>query len=89
MRTLSIVLAALMVLLLAVGGVTAHEDHGDTPVNESTGDWATWMEQHMTEYMGAEAAEWMQEWMGMSYEEMGAHMGSHQGSSMMGGMGCH
>lgn len=97
MRTFTFtVLAVLTALLLTAGAVTAHDDdgettgHDDAPVNGSAADWAAWMEQHMTEHMGADAAAQMQEQMGMSYEEMGEHMASHQNSSMMGGgMGCH
>lgn len=90
------VLAVLAILLLTAGVVTAHDndesttDHDDAPVNGSAADWAAWIEQHMTERMGADAAAQMQERMGMSYEEMGEHMGSHQNGSIMGGgMGCH
>lgn len=97
MRTFTLtVLAVLAVLLLTAGGVAAHDNdehttgHDDAPVNGSAADWAAWMEQHMTEYMGADAAAQMQERMGMSYEEMGEHMASHENGSMMGGgMGCH
>ena len=89
-QTLS-VLAVLMILLLAVGSVTAHggnastSDHDRMPENASAAEWATWMEQRMTEYMGADAAAQMQERMGMSYEEMGQHMATHQNGSMMNG----
>ena len=101
------VLAVLAVLLLA-GGVTAHgtnastSDHESTPANGSAAEWATWMEQHVIEHMGADAAAQIQDRMGMSYEEMGKHMASHQNGSMMNGrmmdgmmrggmsgMGCH
>ena len=104
MRTFTLtVLAVLAVLLLAVGGVAAHGDnkdttgHDDAPVNGSAADWAAWMDQHMTEHMGADAAAQMQERMGMNYQEMGEHMASHQdGLTMngqmtggsMSGMGC-
>ena len=84
--------AVLAVLLLAVGGVTAHgtnssnPGHDDAPQNGTAAEWATWMEQHMTEHMGADAATEMQDRMGMSYEEMSEHMASHQNGSMMNGM---
>ena len=85
------VLAALAILLLAVGGVAAHgsndtaSDHDRVPENASAAEWATWMEQRMTEQMGADAAAQMQDRMGMSYEEMGEHMASRQDGSMMDG----
>lgn len=85
-------LAVLAVLLLAAGGVAAHGNgenttgHDDAPATGSAADWAAWMEQHMTEQMGADAAAQMQERMGMSYEEMGEHMAAHQNGSMMDGM---
>lgn len=87
---------AVLVLLVAVGGVTAHgnsdDDGHDAPVNGTAAEWGAWMEQHMTEHMGADAATRMQERMGMSYEEMGAHMTTGGNGTMMGGMGgmgCH
>ena len=86
------VLAVVAILLLTAGGVTAHDNDGNTtghdvaPGNESAADWATWMEQHMIEHMGADAAVQMQEQMGMSYEEMGEHMAAHHDGSMMDGM---
>ena len=99
------VLAVLAALLLAVGGVAAHDNstgngHDDTPHGGTAAEWAAWMEKHMNEHMGSEAADQMQERMGMTYEEMGEHMASHQGSMMDGmmngmmrggtsGMGCH
>lgn len=93
MRTFTpAVLAVLAVLLLAAGGVAAHDNdrnttgHDAAPQNGTTAEWATWMEQHMTEHMGADAAAQMQDRMGLSYEEMGEHMTSHQDGSMMDGM---
>ena len=89
------ILAAFAVLLLAVGGGAAYEridtgsDRDQMPENASATEWTTWMEQHMTEYMGTDAATRMQERMGMSYEEMGEHMASHENGSMTNGMGCH
>ncbi|SDQ04507.1 hypothetical protein [Halopelagius longus] len=97
------VLAALAILLLTVGGVTAHggngtaSDHDSSGANASAADWATWMERHMTEHMGADATARMQERTGTSYEEMGEHLAGHRNGSMMGGMmngsttgmGCH
>ena len=86
------VLAVLAVLLLAVGGVAAYghnestSAHASAPSNGSPAEWTTWMEQHMTEQMGADAAAQMQDRMGMSYEEMGEYMASHRNGSMMDGM---
>ena len=92
MRTFTLVItAALAVLLLAVGGVAAHgmnnstAGHDNAPQNGTAAEWATWMEQHMTEQMDADAAAQMQERMGMSYGEMGEQMASRQNGSMMDG----
>jgi len=85
------VLAALAVLMLAVGGVAAHGSNGaasnrdPVPENALAGEWGTWMEQHMTEHTSADSAAQMQDRMGMSYEEMGEYMASHQNGSMMNG----
>lgn len=98
MRTITVIALALLgVVLVATGGVVAHgngDDNGghDEPVNGTAAEWGTWMEQHMTEHMGADAAKRMQERMGMTFEEMGEHMASKENGSMMGGMGgmgCH
>ena len=84
-------LAALAALMLAVGGVAAHGSNGTAssqdpvPENASTDEWGTWMEQHMTEHMGADSAAQMQDRMGMSYEKMSEYMASHQNGSMMNG----
>lgn len=92
MRTFTVIaLAVLGVVLVATGGVVAHgnggSEHADAPENGTAAEWGAWMERHITEHMGADAAARMQEWMGMSYEEMGEHMAA--GGSTMGGMGCH
>lgn len=85
------VLAFLTVLLLAVGGVAAHgsndtaSNHERVPENASAAEWGAWMEQHMTEHMGAGAAAQMREQMGMSYEEMGEHMTSNRNGSTTNG----
>lgn len=100
MRTLTIGLVAVLVLLGGVGGtVVAHgddqsgHDHDEVPDNETAEEWADWMEQHMIDHMGAEAVEHMQAHMGMSFEEMGEHMShmddSHQEHEHGSGMGCH
>ena len=74
------ILAALAVLMLAVGGVAAHgsdgtaSDQDPVPENASADERGTWMEQHMTEHMGADSAAQMQDRMGMSYEQMGSVM---------------
>lgn len=108
-RTVAITaLAILATLLLVAGGVAAHgdgtdgHDHDDAPVDGTAEEWAEWMEQHMADHMGEDAATQMREHMGMSYEEMGrmmegmmnddeGMMGDDEG--MMGkdgsGMGCH
>ena len=90
MRTFTLaVVLVLAVLLLAAGGVAAHGNdgnttgHDDAPENGSAADWATWMEQHVTERTGADAAAQMREQMGMSSEEVGEHMAAHQNDSMM------
>lgn len=82
-------LTVLAVILLAVGGVAAIEsndpasDHDPVPENASAAEWTSWIEQHMTEQMGADAAAQMQDQMDMSYEEMGEHMASRQNGPMM------
>lgn len=90
------VLALVVVLLLTVGAVTAHGNGGDgdhdAPVDGTAAEWGAWMEQHMAEHMGVDAAKRMQERMGMSYTEMGEHMTDGGNGTMMGGMGgmgCH
>lgn len=93
-KSLFSVLVLLSVLFLAAGGVAAHggdgdAGHTDAPGNETAAGWGAWMEQHMTEHMGVDAAAWMQERMGMTFAEMGEHMAAGEGGSMMGGMGCH
>ena len=88
-----IALALLGVLLVATGVVVAHgngdSNHTDAPGNGTAAEWGAWMEQHMTDHMGADAAKQMQEQMGMSYEEMGEHMASGENGPLKGGMGCH
>lgn len=85
------VLAALTVLLLAVGGVTAYgsndttSNHDPVPETVSVAEWTATMEQHVTERMGADAAVQMQDRMGMNSKEMGEHMTSRQNGSMMNG----
>lgn len=77
-------------LMLTAGAVAAQgnnttDGHDDAPDNGTAAEWGAWMEQHMTEHMGDDDAERMQERMGMSYEEMGERMASHQNGSMMDG----
>ena len=88
-----IALALLGVLLVATGVVVAHgngdANHTNAPGNGTAAEWGAWMEQQMTDHMGADAAKQMQEQMGMSYEEMGEHVASGEDGSMKGGMGCH
>lgn len=97
MRKITIAtLAVLSVLLLTASVAAAHGNatadmHADAPHDAE--ERADWMEQHMTEHMGADEAEQMQERMGMSYEEMSEMMGDDHMGGMMGGngsgMGCH
>jgi len=89
--------------MLAVGGVAAHggngtaSDQDPVPENASADGWGTWMEQHMTEHMGADSTAQMQDRMGMSYEQMGSIMNGMMDNEGMGnmrngnrsGMGCH
>lgn len=88
-----IVLALLGVLLVATGGVVAHgngdSNHTNASENGTTAERGAWMEQHMTDHMGTDAANQMQEQMGMTFEEMSEHMASGEAASMKGGMGCH
>ena len=94
----------LLVLATGAGAVAAHENgensdrsHDGMPVNGTAADWATWMEQQMTDHMGPQAADRMQNRMGMAYDEMGAHMAGMTNGRMTGSMmnenmtagGCH
>lgn len=103
--TLSVLMGlVLLVLATGTGAVTAHENgentdhsHDGMPTNGTAADWATWMEQRMTDHMGPQAADRMQDRMGMTYEEMGAHMTGMMNGQMTGSMmdenssagGCH
>ena len=103
MRNVTIGLIVMVAaLMLTAGAVAAQgnnttDGHDEAPVNGTAAEWGAWMEQHMTEHMGADATERMQERMGMSYEQMGymmkAMMGNDGMSGMMdgngSGMGCH
>lgn len=103
LQTRTVAIAALAIftaLLLIAGGAVAHgddadHDHDDAPIDGTVEEWADWMEEHMTEHMGEDAAKQMQDRMGMSYEEVGQMMeGMMDGDGgMMGengsGMGCH
>ena len=94
----------LLALATGAGAVTAHENgenidhnHDGMPANGTAADWATWMEQQMTDHMGPQAANRMQNRMGMTYDEMGAHMTEMMNGRMTGSMmdrnmsagGCH
>ena len=103
MRTTTLgVLVVLALVALTTGAVTAHESGGDTgdgmPTNATTSDWTTWMDQQMTEHMGAEATARMQDRMGMTADEMGARMAETMDGGVMEGQmmnenmsagGCH
>lgn len=103
MRNVTIGLIAMLATFLLTAGVVAAqgnnttERHNDAPVNGTAAEWGDWMEQHMTDHMGADATERMQERMGMSYEQMGSMMKGMMGNDGMGsmmsgngsGMGCH
>ena len=103
MRKLTIGLVVMLAtLLLTAGAVAAQgnnttDSHDDAPVNGTAAEWGDWMEQHMTDHMGADATERMQERMGMSYEQMGYMMKGMMDNDGMGnmmngtgsGMGCH
>ena len=103
MRKITIgLIAMLAALMLTTGAVAAQgnnttDGHDEAPVNGTAADWGDWMEQQMTEHMGADETERMQERMGVSYEQMGAMMKGMMGDDgmrgMMGGngsgMGCH
>lgn len=92
-KSIIIIVALIGTVLIATGGVVAHENgestHSDAPENGTASEWSTWMEEQMTEHMGAEAAEDMEERMGMTHEEMGEHMASEDDSMMAGKKGCH
>ncbi len=93
MRTFTLAITAVLaILLLAVGAAAAHgmnssaADHDTGPHNGTAAGWATWMEQHMTEQMGAQTAAQVQDRAGMSHEEMDEYMASHRNGSTMNGM---
>ncbi|MFB6113099.1 MAG: hypothetical protein ABEJ58_03220 [Halodesulfurarchaeum sp.] len=46
----------------------------DAPINGTPGEWADWMESHMSEHMGPGAIGWMESYMGISVEEMAEDM---------------
>jgi hypothetical protein len=58
---------------LAPGLGSAHGNDttaDDAPPYEGADDWATWMEDHMTDHMGPDAVEWMEANMGVTIDEM-------------------
>jgi hypothetical protein len=78
-------LVALVIVGLAFAApvVSAHANDtttDDTPTddaptdNTTAGDWATWMDGHMTEHMGPGSVEWMESHMGVTVDEMGQDM---------------
>lgn len=95
MRNLTIgalLVAAVLLTTAGIGaahgtGAAAHDDStDDAPENETAAEWGEQMERHMEAHMGADAAERMREYMGMSYDEMGAHMADHMNRSHTDGM---
>lgn len=67
--------------------------HSDAPHDGTAEERADWMKQYMTEHMGTDETEQMQDRMGMSYEEMSEMMDDGYMGGMMGGnsseKGCH
>ncbi|TQQ78378.1 hypothetical protein EGH24_15005 [Halonotius terrestris] len=45
-----------------------------TPADGGAADWATWMEGHMTDYMGPDAIDEMEAHMGVTVDEMAQDM---------------
>lgn len=90
-RHLLLVTIAIAGLVVASSLVTAHggEQAGadGAPVDGNASDWATWMEQHMTEYMGPGSVEYMESSMGVSVEEMAEDMANGDPGAHCGGPG--
>lgn len=88
MRTTTLsVLVVLALVALTTGAVTAHEngeeDSDGMPTNATASEWTTWMDQQMTEHMGAEATAQMQNRIGMTTDQMGAHMAEMMDGEVM------
>ncbi|SEP31876.1 hypothetical protein SAMN04487948_1483 [Halogranum amylolyticum] len=78
-------LAFVAPVVSAHGNATAADDA--PPYHGTVADWATWMESHMTEYMGPGAAEWMESHMGVSVDEMAQEMADDDYNGGMYGRG--
>lgn len=93
---------AILALAIAAPSVAAHGNDsapGGTSSDDGTAaDWASWMEDHMTDHMGPGSVAWMESHMGTTVDEMAADMadadhrpGTHAGQShgtTSGGHGC-
>jgi len=94
-------LVAIAILALAVAA-PAVSAHGDEPAqgNETAADgmpadadsagWATWMADHMTDYMGPDAIDEMESHMGVSIGEMSQYVADEDHRTGMNGQrhGC-
>ena len=72
-----LVALAIVGLAFAPGLVSAHGTEttaDDAPPYDAADDWATWMESHMTDYMGPGAVEWMASHAGVTVDEMAREM---------------
>ncbi|QGN06449.1 hypothetical protein Hrd1104_03495 [Halorhabdus sp. CBA1104] len=69
-----LVAIAIVGLAVALPMVSAHGNEttaGDAaPPNETADEWGPWMDDHMTQHMGAGAAEWMESQMDGTVDEM-------------------
>ncbi|NHX37785.1 MULTISPECIES: hypothetical protein [Halolamina] len=95
-----LVALAIVGLAVAAPAVSAHGDEpgqgnetaaDGMPVDGDAADWATWMEGHMTDYMGPNAVDEMESHMGVSVDEMAREMADeeHTSTGMNGqGHGC-
>lgn len=74
-----LVALAVVGLAFAAPAVSAHDDEpvqgNETAADGDVGDWAVWMEAHMTDHMGADAVDEMGSHMGVTIDEMESHMG--------------
>jgi hypothetical protein len=77
-----LVALAIVGLAFAAPVVSAHGNDTTAddapPSDETTDDWAAWMEAQMTEHMGPGAVEWMESHMGVTVDEMARDMADEE-----------
>lgn len=83
LRTWLLVALAVVALAVAAPAVAAHGNDSattDAPPDDGTADdWASWMDDHMTDHIGPGSVEWMESRMGVTVDEMARDMadGAH------------